>query len=80
MADKMIKAIKLTPNNQGKCTSKDSSSGDTAKDASEVKYDPILDLQLRDILSKVFSYEGSIILGFPCLSDEQVSNAQIIKL
>ena len=76
----MIKAIKLTPRDQGKCTSKDSSSDDTTKDTSQVEYDPNLDLQLRDILSKLFSYRGSIVLGFPCLSDEQVSNAQMISL
>ena len=74
MADKplVIKVIELAPLDQGKCTSKDSSSDDTT----EVEYD----LQLRDILSKVFSYQGSIILGFPNLSDEQVRNAEIIKV
>ena len=76
----MIKAIKLIPHDQGKCTSKYSSSDDATKDTSDVEYDPNLDLQLRDILSKLFSYRGSIILGFPCLSDEQVSDAQMIKL
>ena len=32
-------------------------------------HDPNIHLQLSDVLS-----QGSIILGFPCLSDEQVSN------
>ena len=76
----MIKAIKLTPHDQRKHASNDSSGDDTTKDTLEVKYDPNLDLQLRDILNKLFSYRGSIILGFPCLSDEQVSNTQITKL
>ena len=33
-------------------------------------HDPNVHLKLSDVLS-----QGSIILGFPCLSDDQVSNA-----
>ena len=52
----MMKAIKLTPRDQRKHASNDSSGDDTTKDTLEVKYDPNLDLQLRDILNKLFSY------------------------
>ena len=36
---------------------------------------PNVHLQLSDVLS-----QGSIILAFPCLSDEQVRNSYIIQI
>ena len=37
-------------------------------------HDPNVHLKLSDVLS-----QGSIILGFPCLSDDQVSSAYAIN-
>ena len=68
MAETIV-AIKLTPHHQG--AAQDPSSDDT-KAGAEVKYDPSLDLQLRDILSKMFSYHGSMIICFPDLPNKQV--------
>ena len=67
----MIVAIKLTPDHEdaGRYSSRDD-----AKSGVEVKHDPNLDIQLRDILSKMFSYQGSIVLCFPDIPNEQVSS------